>query len=81
MTPAQLLKARMLLKIHFLDFYMDFVPESLIAVSDEQGERFHQDIHWMELWYQGRWDPGMMQLSLLAGKRGWNTTWEEKVNL
>ena len=29
-------------------------------VSDEQGERFHQDIKVMEERYQGRWDIKMM---------------------
>lgn len=50
----------MSLKIHFLHSHMDFFPENLGAVSDEQGERFHQDIKTIERRYQGRWDPGMM---------------------
>jgi len=29
-------------------------------VSDEQGERFHQDISNMELRYQDRWDATML---------------------
>ena len=33
---------------------------SLGAVSDEHGERFHQDITKMESNYQGKWNPGMM---------------------
>ena len=33
---------------------------NLGAVSDEQGERFHQDIKVMETRYQGRWDVHMM---------------------
>ncbi len=35
---------RMSLKIHFLHSHLDFFPKHLGAVSDEQGERFHQDI-------------------------------------
>ena len=31
-------------------------PPNLGAVSDEQDERFHQDIATMEERYQGRWD-------------------------
>lgn len=50
----------MSLKIHFLHSHLDFFPENLGAVSDEQGERFHQDIATMEQRYQGRWDPAMM---------------------
>ena len=34
----------MSLKIHFLRSHLDFFPPNLSAVSDERGERFHQDI-------------------------------------
>ncbi|KAL4703573.1 hypothetical protein ACJJTC_001593 [Scirpophaga incertulas] len=37
-----------------------FFPENLGAISDEQGERFHQDIATIETRYQGRWDPAML---------------------
>jgi hypothetical protein len=45
----------MFLKIHFLHSHFDFFPDNLGAVSDEHGERFHQDIASMEKWYQGKW--------------------------
>jgi hypothetical protein len=32
------------LKVHFLHAHLDFFPQNLGAVSDEQGERFHQNI-------------------------------------
>lgn len=48
------------LKIHLMDSHLDFFPDNLGDVSDEQGERFHQDIASMELRYQGRWDESMM---------------------
>jgi hypothetical protein len=32
------------LKVHFLHSHLDFFPQNLGAVSDEQGERFHQNI-------------------------------------
>ena len=51
---------RMSLKIHFLHSYLNFFPPNLGAVSDEHGERFHQDITKMECNYQGKWNPGMM---------------------
>lgn len=54
------LGARMSLKIHFLHSHLNFFPENLGAVSDEHGERFHQDINTMEKNYQGKWDPRMM---------------------
>ena len=34
----------MSLKIHFLHSHLDFFPDNLGDVSDEEGERFHQDI-------------------------------------
>jgi len=44
----------MSLKIHFLDSHLDFFPANLGAVSDEHGERFHQDISALEKRYQGQ---------------------------
>lgn len=54
------LGCNMSLKIHFLDSHLDFFPENMGAVSDEHGERFHQDISKMERRYQGRWSPRML---------------------
>jgi hypothetical protein len=51
---------RMSLKVHFLHSHLNFFPPNLGTVSDEQGERFHQDISVMETRYQGRFDPNMM---------------------
>lgn len=50
----------MSLKIHMLYSHLDVFPENLGAVSDEQGERFHQDISFIEKRYQGKWSPGML---------------------
>ncbi|KAF2361910.1 hypothetical protein FHG87_007339, partial [Trinorchestia longiramus] len=44
---------RMSLKIHFLHSHLNFFPPNLGAVSNENGERFHQDITEMESNYQG----------------------------
>lgn len=60
LTSYKRMKCRMSLKVHFLDSHLDFFPENLGDVSDEQGERFHQDIASMERRYQGRWDEAMM---------------------
>ena len=43
------------LKIQFLHSHLDFFPENCGEVSDEHGERFHQDISSMEKRYQGKW--------------------------
>ena len=47
------LGCRMSLKLHLLHSHLDFFPPNLGAVSDEQGERFHQDVCDMERRYQG----------------------------
>lgn len=48
------------LKLHFLDSHLAEFPKNLGDFSEEQGERFHQDIMVMENRYQGRWDINMM---------------------
>ena len=50
----------MSIQLHFLHSHLDRFHENLGDVSDEQGERFHQDIKTIEKWYQGRWDQHMM---------------------
>lgn len=68
----------MSLKLHFLDSHIDRFPDNLGDYSEEQGERFHQDIKVMEERYQGRWDVNMMadycwtlkeEQGMKAGKR------------
>ena len=54
------LGARMSIKLHYLFGHLDYFPENLGDVSEEQGERFHQDIKIMEERYQGRCDAHMM---------------------
>ena len=48
------------LKLHFLHSHLDYFPENLEDYSEEQGERFHQDISEMESRYQGNWSVNMM---------------------
>lgn len=47
------LGCNMSLKIQFFDSHLDF-PDSVGAVSKEQGERFHQNMRDMEKRYQGK---------------------------
>jgi hypothetical protein len=54
------LGCNMSLKVHFLDSHLDYFPANIGAISEEQGERFHQDIKEMERRYQGRWNMNMM---------------------
>ena len=50
----------MSIKVHFLHAHLDYFPDNLGDVSEEQRERFHQGIKEMERRYQGRWDVRMM---------------------
>jgi len=50
----------MSLKIHFLESHLDFFRENLGEVSDEHGEKFHQDILVKEKWYQEKWTSSML---------------------
>ena len=52
--------ARMSLKIHFFHSHLDFFPNNMGDVSDEHGERFHQDISVIEKRYQGKFSPNML---------------------
>lgn len=54
------LGCNMSLKIHFLHSHLSFFPENMGAVSDEHGERFHQEISEFEKRYQGKWEPTML---------------------
>ena len=51
----QEMKVNMALKIHILQFHLDFFPENLGAVSNEHGEKFHQSIAEIEKRYLGKW--------------------------
>ena len=54
------MNCRMFLKMHLLHFHLDFFPAHLDSVSDEHGERFHQDIQAIKERNQGYWNEGMM---------------------
>ncbi|UYV76450.1 hypothetical protein LAZ67_14000428 [Cordylochernes scorpioides] len=54
------LGANMSIKVHYLHSHLDIFPDNLGACSDEQGERFHQDMKVMEERYQGVWDCHMI---------------------
>ena len=51
---------RMSIKLHYLFSYLDYFPENLRDVSEEQRKRFHQDIRTTKETYQGCWDSHMM---------------------
>ena len=60
LQACQDLGCRMSLKINFLHSHLDFFPDNLGDVSDEHGERFHQDISVIEKRYQGKPNERMM---------------------
>ncbi|GFW25147.1 uncharacterized protein TNCV_2262051 [Trichonephila clavipes] len=55
----KILGCNMSVQVHFLHSHLDYFPENLGTVSEEQ-ERFHQDIKEMEHRYQGRWNVKIM---------------------
>ena len=59
-TASLLLGCRMSIKMHYLHSHSDFFGPNLTDVSEEHGERFHQDVQVMEKRYQGRWDEAMV---------------------
>ena len=60
LKSLQGISADMSVKYHFLLSQLDKFPDNCSDVSDEQGERFHQDIKTMEECYQGQRDKRMM---------------------
>ena len=54
------LGSNMSIKVYYLHSHLDHFPKNLGDLSEEQGERFHQDIRVMEEGYQGRWDATML---------------------
>jgi len=54
------LGCNMSLKMHFSFLQLDFFPSNCGDVSDENGERFHQDISVMEHMYKGKWSAAML---------------------
>lgn len=56
----QKIGANMSLKLHFLHSHLEFFPTNLGEMSDEQGERFHQDIKVMEARYARKCTTHMM---------------------
>ena len=51
---------RMSLKVHILDDHLQKFKSNMGAYSEEQGERFHQDILDFERRYQGQYNENMM---------------------
>ena len=52
LKSLQDIDANMSIKVHFLCIHQDKFPNNCSDMSDEQGERFHQDIKTMEERFQ-----------------------------
>ena len=51
---------------HYLHCHLASFPKYLGAVSDGQGEKFHQDLKVMEKRYQGRWNIYIRWLTIVG---------------
>lgn len=67
------LKINMSPKIHYLHEHLDFFRENLGKISDEHGERFHQQIKAFENRFQGKANENML------AEYVWNSFEEEEV--
>ncbi|KDR17502.1 hypothetical protein L798_08033, partial [Zootermopsis nevadensis] len=56
-------------KMHFLHSHLDFFLSNCGAVSDEHGERFHQDISAMEQRNKSKWSAAMLAFLFWMLKR------------
>ena len=60
MDSYEQLGCYMSLKMSFLFSHLDFCPLNCGNVSDEHGERFHQEVSAMEHRYTGKWNAAML---------------------
>ena len=63
----------MSLKVHVLHSDLDLFAENRGDVSDEHGQRFHQDISVMGRRFKGKWNPGMLADYCSGKKRKYHT--------
>jgi hypothetical protein len=56
LVKLQILGCNMSLKLQYLHFHLDYFPENLGDLSEEQGERFNQDV---KRWKEDIRDDGM----------------------
>ncbi|CAF4947727.1 unnamed protein product [Pieris macdunnoughi] len=60
LTNFKAMGCRMSLKVHMLHAHLDKFKNNMGAYSEDQGERFHQDIMNFEQRYQGQYNENMM---------------------
>ncbi|GBP86675.1 hypothetical protein EVAR_99336_1 [Eumeta japonica] len=71
------------IKLHMLHSHLDEFKDNVGAYSEEQGERFHQDVMGSEWRYQGQYNENMMRhvKPLVTVVRGPNPYWTGVVDL
>ena len=47
-------------KLHLMHSHFDFFTKNVASVTDEHGERFHQQIATMEHRYKGKWSSSLL---------------------
>jgi hypothetical protein len=60
LTAFRNIGCNMSIKMHYLLSHLSWFTENLGSMSDEHGERFHQDLKEMKTIYKGGWDAAMM---------------------
>ena len=59
-SPQSAIGCNMSLILHFPNSHLDFIPEKMEAVSNEQSRKFHQDISQFGKGYSGKLSPKML---------------------
>jgi len=71
----------MSIKMHYLHSHLNLFPPNLETVSDEQGERFHQDMATIEKRYEGLWNESMMADYIWTQIREDTTEHKKKISI
>ena len=72
------LGCRMSIKMHYLHSHLDRFSDNMSDISDEHGERFHQQISKMEKRYVGNWSANMMGDYVWTLVRSGNASYKRK---
>jgi hypothetical protein len=60
LSAMKTLECRMTVKLHFIDAHIDYFPENVGQMGEEQGERFHQEISSLEKRYNNRFGSNIL---------------------
>lgn len=71
MTAYQAMGVNMSLKVHVMHSHLDHFASNCGKMSDEHGERFHQEMAPFERRFQGKWNARML------GEFCWSRVWDD----